>query len=202
MKEKKLVKYLIGIDEVGRGPLAGPVGLCATAVEMKNIKKVFSNFLNLTDSKKLSEKLRDEIFILKDSIPEIFYSVKYCSAKEIDKIGISKCIKKCIENCLKDLKKQGIDETNSKVLLDGSLHAPIQYVNQLTIIRGDASEQIISLASVIAKVSRDNHMKKLHKKNPQYNFAQHKGYGTKEHIKSIKKNGFSTEHRKTFCTKI
>ncbi len=195
-------EFLIGIDEVGRGPLAGPVCVGLVAIEKKKVRKILKKFFALRDSKKMTEKNREEIFILKDSIPEIFFEVKKCSAKDIDKIGISKCIKKCIEEGLKCLEKKGINELNSEVRLDGALHAPSKYKNQKTIIRGDDSEKIISLASVTAKVYRDNLMKKLHKKFPEYNFTQNKGYGTKAHIQAIRKNGFSTEHRSSFCTRI
>jgi ribonuclease HII len=194
--------WLIGIDEVGRGPIAGPVAVGVVAIEKKNLNKILKKFPKLNDSKKISEKVREEIFMVAKEIPDIFYIVKYCSAKEIDKIGISKCIKKCIEGGLKELEKKGIQGGNCEVRLEGARRAPSTYPHQTTIIRGDSSEPIISLASVIAKVSRDAHMKKLHKKYPQYNFAQNKGYGTKSHIDSIKKHGLSSEHRKYFCTKI
>jgi ribonuclease HII len=202
MKKVNSVKYLIGVDEVGRGPLAGPVSVCVIAIEKSVARKIFSKFPALRDSKKMTEKKREEIFLLKDSVPEIFYEIKSCSAKEIDKIGISKCIKKCIAEGLKGLEKKGIDGGNSEVRLDGALRAPSTYPNQKTIIRGDDSEKIISLASVLAKVHRDNHMQKLHKKFPEYNFAQNKGYGTKAHIQAIKKYGQTSEHRKSFCTRI
>lgn len=200
-------KYIVGIDEVGRGPLAGPVAVCVVAVEKKHAGKILKKFslpaekIFLTDSKKLSEKARDRIFNIQKNIPEIISSVQYCSAKQIDKIGISNCIKKCIENGLKDLNKKGIHIGNAEVFLDGALRAPSSYT-QHTIIRGDSSVPIISLASVIAKVSRDVKMKKIHKKFPEYNFAQNKGYGTKSHIESIKKHGQTPEHRKSFCSKI
>jgi ribonuclease HII len=204
---KLKTEYLIGIDEVGRGPLAGPVAVCVVAIDKKYAGKILKKFslpaekIVLTDSKKLSEKARDRIFDIQKYIPEIISSVQYCSAKQIDKNGISNCIKKCIESGLKDLNKKGIHSGNAEVFLDGALRAPSTYT-QHTIIRGDSSVPIISLASVIAKVSRDTKMKKLHKKFPEYNFAQNKGYGTKSHIQNIKKYGLSTEHRITFCSKI
>lgn len=206
--KKNQIKYLIGVDEVGRGPLAGPVAVCVVALEKDKARKILKKFsvpkekLFLNDSKKLTEKVREKIFNVAKSDPDIFYSVKYSSAKEIDEIGISKCIKKCIESGLKELGKKGIDGNNSKVLLDGALRAPSTWTNQKTIIRGDSSEPVISLASVIAKVSRDSLMNKLHKKFPEYNFQQNKGYGTKSHIAAIKKHDLSSEHRKSFCTKI
>ncbi len=203
---KYLPKYLIGVDEVGRGPLAGPVCVCVVAIEKSVAPKILKKFSALRDSKKMTAKKRaeivQEVFILNKTKSEIIFEIKKCSAKEIDKIGISKCIKKCIAEGLKGLEKKGIDGGNSEVRLDGALRAPSTYPHQKTIIRGDNSEKIISLASVLAKVYRDNLMTKLNKKFPQYNFAQNKGYGTKAHIQAIKKYGQTSEHRKTFCTRI
>lgn len=194
--------FLVGVDEVGRGPLAGPVCVCVVAIEKSRSLKIFNKFPALKDSKKMNAKNREEIFLLKDDVPEIIFSIKKCSAKEIDKIGISKCIKKCIEGGLKDLEKKGIHVGNAEVRLDGALRAPSSYQNQKTIIRGDDTEKIISLASVLAKVYRDNLMIKLNKKFPEYNFSQNKGYGTKVHVRAIKKHGLNSEHRKTFCGNI
>ncbi len=203
--KKGNAKYLIGIDEGGRGPLAGPVCVGLVVIEKKNARKILSKFSALRDSKKMNEKNRKEIYesVLKNkSSDEIIFEIQKCSAKEIDKIGISKCIKKCIESGLKNLEKKGIHGGNTEVRLDGALRAPSSYPNQKTIIRGDDSEKIISLASVLAKVYRDNLLVKLHKKFPQYNFAQNKGYGTKAHILAIKKHGQTFEHRKYFCTRF
>lgn len=207
VKKDKSVKYLLGVDEVGRGPLAGPVTVCVIAVDFAGAGKILKKFspprtTKLTDSKKLSAKQREDIFqFVKTKMPEIIFEVSSCSAKQIDKIGIQKCILKCIENCLKKLEKKGIKSENSFVRLDGALRAPSEY-KQITIIKGDLKEPVISLASVIAKVSRDAYMQKLHKKFPQYDFSQNKGYGTKSHIEAIKKYGQTAEHRKTFCTRI
>jgi ribonuclease HII len=202
---KDKARYLIGVDEVGRGPLAGPVCVGLVAIEKKSAKKILSKFSALRDSKKMNENNREEIYksVLKNKHNvEIFFEIQKCSAKEIDKIGISKCIKKCIKSGLKNLEKKGIHGGNTEVRLDGALRAPSTYPNQKTIIRGDDSEKIISLASVLAKVYRDNLMTKLHKKFPEYNFAQNKGYGTKAHILAIKKHGQTFEHRKSFCTRF
>jgi len=202
---KRELKYLVGVDEVGRGPLAGPVCVGLVAIERKSARKILSKFSALRDSKKMNEKNREEIYesVLKNqSSGEIIFEIQKCSAMEIDKIGISKCIKKCIESGLKNLEKKGIHGGNTEVRLDGALRAPSTYPNQKTIIRGDDSEKIIALASVLAKVYRDNLMINLHKKFSQYNFAQNKGYGTKAHIKAIKSKGLTIEHRKSFCKNI
>ncbi len=200
-------KYIVGIDEVGRGPLAGPVAVCAFIMP---IGFKTSGFGPLKDSKKLTPKKREEIFckleILKNSrqsssqgSKKIDYSVCYESAKRIDKIGISKAIKNCIKKSLKNIKA---NPQKCLVLLDGGLKAPEEFKNQKTIIKGDEKERVIAFASVIAKVSRDALMCKMTKKYPKYCFEIHKGYGTKKHCEIIKKEGICEEHRKSFLRNI
>lgn len=186
---------IIGIDEAGRGPLAGPVAVGACAVPENFDYKIFGI---LKDSKKLSEKRREEIFaqmqILKKD-GKINFSVALVSNKVIDERGIVFAIRKGIEGTLKKL---NIDSTNSIVKLDGSLKAPEEFINQETIIKGDEKIPIISLASIAAKVTRDRHMKELAKLHTGYDFEVHKGYGTKRHQNCIQKNGLCEIHRKTF----
>jgi len=190
------VKYIVGIDEVGRGPLAGPVAVCAFKMPV-GFKTV--GFGPLKDSKKLIPKKREEIFakleILKKA-KKMDYSVCYESAKRIDKVGISKAIKNCLEKTLKNIKA---NPTECRVLLDGGLKAPKEFLNQKTIIKGDEKERAIAFASIVAKVSRDALMCKMAKKYPKYSFEIHKGYGTEKHCLAIKRHGISTEHRKCFC---
>jgi len=207
MNHKKL-KYSIGIDEVGRGPLAGPVCVCAFIVSIYPAMagqehgllqtKIFDTlFVNgVKDSKKLSSTRREEIFekIKKlKSIGKVDYKIFYVNNKEIDKIGISKSIQKAINNCLRN-----INSKTCGILLDGGLKAPKKFLNQKTIIKGDEKEKVIALASIIAKVSRDKKMCDFAKKYPKYGFEKHKGYGTAEHIKKIKKYGPCPIHRKTY----
>lgn len=196
MMPKKNFKYLIGIDEVGRGPLAGPVAVCAFIMPAKFSDKDFGP---LKDSKKLTAEKREDIFkklkILKKD-KKINYSVCYESAKKIDQIGISQAIKNCLEKSLKNLK---VKPNDCLVLLDGGLKAGDKYKNQKTIIKGDEKERVIAFASIVAKVSRDELMCKLHKKYPKYGFDIHKGYGTAKHCENIRKNGLSIEHRRCFC---
>lgn len=185
-------KYFIGIDEVGRGPLAGPVviGLvCAT-------QKVINKYSNIKESKQLSEKKREEWNekILTDNSDDLITCVAYVDAKRIDKINISNAIKEAIQNACDSLE---VDCNLCHVKLDGGLRAPERFLSQETIIKGDAKETVIAMASVIAKVSRDDYMSSL--KDGKYNFKKHKGYGTKEHVKAIKEHGLSKEHRKSFC---
>lgn len=193
------IKFIVGIDEVGRGPLAGPVAVCAFIMP---IGFKISGFGPLKDSKKLTPKKREEIFckleILKNQ-NKVNYSVCYESAKSIDKIGLSKAIKNCIKKSLKNIKA---NPKNCLVLLDGGIKAPEEFKNQKTIIKGDEKERAIAFASIIAKVSRDALMCKMAKKYPKYCFEIHKGYGTKKHCEIIKKEGICKEHRKSFLKNI
>jgi len=214
---KPNVKYLIGIDEVGRGPLAGPVCVCSFIIlkdnerrrsQIKNRRltqmgtKNFSMsvFSGVRDSKKLSAKKREEWFekikeLKKEGI--VNYKIAYVSNSEIDKIGISKSIQNAINKCLKN-----INPKTCRVLLDGGIKAPEKFLNQKTIIKGDEKEKVITLASIIAKVSRDKIMCDFAKKYPQYEFQKNKGYGTTEHIKKIKKYGPCKIHRKIYLKNI
>lgn len=191
---------IVGIDEVGRGPLAGPVTVCAVSCEEK-IYKILKNDKNLPksgkDSKKLIKEDREKynkILKLLSIQNEISFKIIHISNKIIDSKGLSFAIKKAIKICIDNLEIKH----DSKILLDGGLKAPIEFTNQKTIIKGDEKEKIIAWASILAKVSRDNLMKKISKKFPDYGFEVHKGYGTLKHRKMIKKYGLSSIHRKTF----
>jgi len=192
-------KYIIGIDEVGRGPLAGPVAVCALCLQ-NNFKS--NKFRNFKDSKKLSHSQRlkwlDKIIEEKKK-GNIIYKVCFQSNKIIDKKGIVFAIKKSLNNSLESLR---INPKNCLVLLDGGLKAPEKYINQETIIKGDEKKLAIALASIVAKVTRDNLMVKLAERYYGYGLELHKGYGTKKHIIAIKKLGFSSLHRKSFCKNI
>ena len=190
-------KFVIGIDEVGRGPLAGPLTVCAVVKPQRFIWK------NFKDSKKLSPQKREEFFLKFKKLP---YAVSSVSNVLIDKIGMSAAARLAVGRCLTKIKNQKLKIKNTdqklKILLDGSLYAPKTYQNQETIIKGDEKIPIIAVASIIAKVKRDRHMKRMHKIFPEYGFAVHKGYGTKAHQEAIKTNGLCAIHRKSFCRKI
>ena len=190
-------KFLVGIDEVGRGPLAGPVAVGVAVVSFRDFKsKKVKDVLKIAkDSKKLSEKKREEIFKIVKSIESIKYCVSFESNKFIDKKGISFAIKSCIQKSLKDLKLQ---PKNCEIFLDGGLKAPKEFIKQTSIIKGDQKNKLISLASIVAKVTRDRYMKKLGNKYPKYGFEVHKGYGTRKHLEAVGKMGPSEIHRKTF----
>ncbi len=195
--------YTIGVDEVGRGPIAGPVVVCACA------KRKGITFLHLypkgvlRDSKKLSEKQRVEIVEkVKPSIEnrDLVFGIGESSASYIDQHGIVAAIKDAMQQALQSLHEQGVPR-NSYVILDGSLKAPESY-SQKTVIKGDEKVEEISLASVYAKEYRDNLMKELALKYPGYGFESHVGYGTSAHYEAITKFGLTELHRKTFLTKF
>ncbi len=196
---------IVGIDEVGRGPLAGPVTVGMVCCERKTyttLKKNKNLPLSGKDSKKLKPEDREKYSdILKKFSKEgkIAYAVIHISNKTVDSKGISYAIRSAISKGIGKLK---IDPENSEVLLDGGLRLPKEFIKQKTIIKGDEKEKIIAWASILAKVSRDSLMRKASRKYPEYDFASHKGYGTKNHLLVIKKQGLSIFHRKTFCKNI
>ncbi len=222
---KNKIKYIVGVDEVGRGPLAGPVTVCASLVSIHfDFKKFVKNAViktKFTDSKGLTKKQREywnDMFIhgsgdgLEGWLNErpgddkqIIFSVKSMSAKDIDTYGIAVCIKKLVDKTVIEVvKKANASPEVCHIYLDGGLYAPQEFVSQSTHVKGDALYPIISCASIHAKVSRDTHMEKLAKKEiySNYLFDIHKGYGTKKHIDAITKFGITDMHRKSFCKNI
>ncbi len=194
-------KYLIGVDEAGRGPLAGPVAVGVVVVPKDFDWRLLSG---VNDSKQLSEKKREEIFkatqMLRASA-HLDYAVAMVSASVIDKIGIVPAVERAMGRALKKLDPSPAE---TRVKLDGGLRAPSGFLYQETIIKGDAKEKVIGLASILAKVTRDRYMVRIADK-PQfapYDFSIHKGYGTKAHRTAIERHGLSTLHRHTFCKDI
>lgn len=189
-------KFLIGIDEAGRGPLAGPVSVGAVCV---STGFDFSLFEGAKDSKQMTEKAREAIFEKMQELKKsgvINFVVALSSATTIDTKGIVPAIRVALDGAIGKL---AVNPIECKVLLDGGLKAPAEYLNQETIIRGDSKEKVIALASIAAKVLRDRHMMKIAEKYPQYGFEIHKGYGTKKHSEAIEKFGLSEIHRRSFC---
>ena len=178
-----------GVDEAGRGPLAGPV-FAAAVILPQNLM-----IDGLNDSKKLSEKKRE---ILYDKIKNLAltYAVAFATEHEIDEINIL--------NATFLAMKRAVAKLNLKpdiVLVDGNKRPELE-ISTLTIVKGDSLSASIAAASILAKVERDRLMKNLSKKYPEYNFEKHKGYGTKMHIDLIKKYGPCEIHRKSFLKKI
>lgn len=190
------MNYKIGIDEAGRGPIAGPVAVCVFILLRDfNYLQLFPKGV-LHDSKKLSEKKRNEIFheiqkLKQNNFVDYIYTER--SAQEIDELGISKCIYGAIDFSLSDLRQKYLFPKED-VNLDGALSKDFGNVH----IKGDENFIEIALASIVAKVLRDAHMDLLHKKYPQYGLDRNKGYGTAEHMKAIKNNGTADIHRKTW----
>ena len=208
-------KWIIGIDEAGRGPLAGPVsiGIFGGDKKIRNwiLKNIFNN--KLRDSKKLSPKKREGIykeFLRLKKSGKIFFSVSHVSNKIIDEKGISFATKIAIKRALVNTKRSAsnIDfyNKNCVIRLDGLLKAPKEYISAgwrtKTIVGGDSKDVFIACASIVAKVRRDRLICRLAKKYPKYNFETHKGYGTLLHRHLIKKYGLSPLHRKSFCKKL
>lgn len=192
-------KLVLGIDEAGRGPLAGPVTLAAVVYPKTAVKNFFKG---VRDSKHLSSKSREEWFKKMKKHPKILYSTASVGARTIDRIGIAPAIRRAIGRLLRKMDKGLFKKDREiRVLLDGSLRAPEKYL-QKTIIKGDEKIPVIAAASIVAKVSRDRKMRRISRVFPQYAFDVHKGYGTRLHYKLLKKHGLSPIHRKTFLSSL
>ncbi len=189
--ERKYPEYsfICGIDEAGRGPLAGPV--CAGAVILPKDCEI----LYLNDSKKLSEKRRDALY---DEIKEkaIAWAVGFVDEKRIDEINILQATYEAMREAINNLSQK------PDILLNDALIIPEVNIPQEEIIKGDAKSVSIAAASIMAKVTRDRLMAQYDEKYPQYGFAKHKGYGTKQHIEAIKQFGPCPIHRMTFIGKF
>lgn len=193
------MRYLIGVDEAGRGPLAGPVAVGAVLIPPDFD---WAEIPGVRDSKQLGAEARERIYAVMETLERrgrLRYAVRFSSAEAIDRFGITRAVRRALICALEAL---GGDPGACSVLLDGSLAAPPEYVRQHTIIRGDETEPVISLASIAAKVARDRRMERLAQRYPAWGFEAHKGYGTLEHRLRIRAHGFSPQHRRTFCTRI
>lgn len=192
---------LVGIDEVGRGPLAGPVGV---GVALVPVDFDWGLIPGVTDSKQLSVGKREEIFAIARQLKaagHLDFYVAMVSAAVIDRIGIVPAITRAMGRALTHL---NLAPETAFIKLDGGLKAPTHFLYQKTIIKGDAKEPVIGLASIVAKVTRDRYMVRMGKKSPfaPYTFTTHKGYGTKAHRAAIAQYGLSSLHRVTYCKNI
>lgn len=202
MKKNLREKYIIGIDEVGRGPIAGPVALGAVCIYAEHERKVKKLFPVIKDSKKLTPKARAEWreqIRYAEQMGFLSCGVSFVAPGVIDKRGLSYAIRTALAGAL-SLVVHEVNDT--KVLLDGGLHAPDYYQFQETIIKGDEKKLAIALASIVAKTARDARMVLLAKKFPEYGFEQHKGYGTRAHYQALKKHGLTPHHRRSFLQKL
>lgn len=187
---KEGLNYIAGIDEAGRGPLAGPVVVgCVILPENSFIEGV-------NDSKKISEKKRERLY---DEITNeaIAWSVGIVDQTEIDEINILNATKKALTMAI-----QNLEVKPERILVDALEHIDTCGIPYTSIIKGDAKNYSIAAASIIAKVTRDRIMYEWDKVYPEYGFASHKGYGTAKHIQAIKENGICMLHRETFVKNI
>ena len=180
-------EYIAGIDEAGRGPLAGPV-VAASVILPKDCE-----ILYLNDSKQLSAKRRDELF---DEIKQkaIAYGIGIVSQGRIDDINILQATYEAMREAIGRMS----EKQNPDLLLVDAVHIPDVDIKQVGIVKGDAKSVSIAAARILAKVTRDRFMVEMDKLYPEYGFASHKGYGSKSHIEAIKKHGASPIHRQTF----
>jgi ribonuclease HII len=198
-KDTPRILHIVGIDEVGRGPLAGPVTVCACKVSPTFN---FKYFRGIKDSKELTPEKREKWFLkLSDlkSKGELDFAFSSVSAKEIDSFGIVPAIRKAMRESLDAL---SLDPSVTRILLDGALKAPKEFVIQETIIKGDEKIPVISAASIVAKVMRDRYMREQASVYPGYGFENHKGYGTDEHCESIRRLGLTPIHRRSFLSRV
>lgn len=181
---QKGITYIAGIDEAGRGPLAGPV-VAAAVILKKGAKLKY-----VDDSKKLTEKQRQKALIeIKEHA--IAIGIGIASVEEIDRINIYRAAREAMHSAIDQLK------VKPEFLLIDAMPMELDIPN-LSIIKGDQKSISIAAASIIAKTTRDQYMIEMDKVFPKYNFKQHKGYGTKEHIELIKKYGYTPIHRKSY----
>lgn len=193
---QKGVKSICGIDEAGRGPLAGPVVVASV------IMPEGSMIEGVNDSKKVSEKKREKLYeqIIEEAVA---YGVGIIDQNEIDRINILNATKEGLTLCIKELEKD-LKEKNREIekpeiiLVDALTKIDTDHIPYQSIIKGDAKSYSIAAASIIAKVTRDRIMRQWDEVYPEYGFAKHKGYGTAMHISAIKQYGICPLHRKTF----
>lgn len=179
-------KIICGVDEVGRGPLCGPVVTCACILP--------DNFHleGLTDSKKLTEKKRDKYYDILTTNKDVHYAIGIVDNKRIDEINILEAAREAMYQAISKL------DITPDVVLSDAMDLPDLSMPYLSIVKGDYKSESIAAASVIAKVTRDRMMYELDKKYPEYGFRKHKGYPTKDHIEAVKKYGVKPFYRFTF----
>ena len=180
---------ICGVDEAGRGPLAGPV--CAAAVILPEHLQI----PGLNDSKKLSDKKRRDLFpIIKEQA--IAYGIAFATVEEIDEINILQATFLAMERAVAQLNGQA-----DFALIDGNREPKLD-IESMAVVKGDSRSASIAAASILAKVTRDDYMEELASKYPQYGFEVHKGYGTKRHYQALEEFGMCPAHRRSFLKKF
>lgn len=188
-KEIRNGRIICGVDEAGRGPLAGDVYAAAVIFDNNTVVD------GINDSKKLSEKKREALFdIIKEKA--LAYSIQIATIEEIEEINILNAAMLAMKRAIEDL-----SITPDLALIDGNKSPNVDTDTQ-TVVKGDAKSQSIAAASILAKVARDRYMKELDEKYPEYQFSKHKGYGTKLHYEMLEKYGISEVHRRSFLKKL
>lgn len=191
-----MTEWLLGVDEAGRGPLAGPVSVGVIAVPLGF--DVAREFPGVADSKLLNPQKREIIFAeleRRGQLGDVRFVARFSSHAYIDKFGITRAVRRAVWSGVRYL---AAESSESVVMLDGLLHAPQDYV-QRTVTGGDLRVPLVSLASIVAKVTRDHLMERLAAQYPEYGFDAHKGYGTPEHKRAIARFGLCDIHRRTYC---
>lgn len=178
---------IAGVDEAGRGPLCGPV-VAAAVILPPNIE-----IEGINDSKKLTEKKREKVFEQLINNPDILYGIGISDVDVIEDVNILNATKLAMKQAINNLKL-----TPDYIIIDGNQNIDMTIPSQ-TLVSGDSKSASIAAASIIAKVTRDRMMREYDEKYPEYNFAKHKGYGTKMHIEAIQKYGLCEIHRPSFC---
>lgn len=188
--EMRKGRILCGVDEAGRGPLAGDVYAAAVIFDENTIIE------GINDSKKLSEKKRELLFdVITDKAKA--YCIAAASVDEIEQINILNAAMLAMKRAV-----EGLEIKPELALIDGNKSPKLDGVDTQTVVKGDAKSQSIAAASILAKVARDRYMKALDEEYPQYRFSKHKGYGTKLHYEMIEKFGVSPVHRPSFLKKV
>lgn len=178
-------KYIVGTDEVGRGPMAGPLVVACVLLPEDEIIE------GLNDSKKLSAKKREQLAeVIKQKAIE--YQIQYMSVEEVDQLNVYEASRQAMMKCVKKMKHQVDYVLSDAMPLDFEFPC-------LSIIKGDAKSASIAAASIIAKVERDNYMDQLDESYPEYGFKKHKGYVTKAHLQAIQEHGVCVHHRVSFA---
>lgn len=192
-EEYAYLPYIAGVDEAGRGPLAGPV-VAATAILPKD-----HHFYFLNDSKKMTEKRREALFLeIKENA--IAYGIGIVSPERIDEINILQATYEAMRMAMEEMEKNF--SITPSLLLNDAVRIPLVDIPQVPIVHGDAKSLSIAAASVLAKVTRDHIMLEYAKEYPEYGFEKHKGYGTKAHTEAILEHGPCPIHRRSFLKKL
>lgn len=186
------IRIIAGVDEAGRGPLAGPVVAAAVVLPREISPKLLQQLERLNDSKKLSHTVREDLFEIITQDPEIFWAIGEGSVEEIGNLNILRATHLAMKRALLGLKPSA-----EHALVDG-LPARDLPVPQTALVGGDGLSMTIAAASVVAKVTRDRLMKTLHEEFPQYGFLQHKGYATAAHLATLRTHGPCKHHRRGF----